>query len=255
MTNFDEKFWFVPPYLHRRNTAERAIETFKNHFIDGISSVNKDFPMHIWFRLILQACLALNLLRQSRINPKFLLMHKFMEHIILMSPLLRLQELVWLFHKKPAVRGIWAIRWIDGWSLGHAIHHYIRFEVFANNTAHSHIAETVEFFCITSPLLFHHQQTTPQKQKKTCTCFTKSIPKHTILVAWRFHNGSHKTTISRIEDTNRCNTGSINFSRHLQTSITKNNHHNPQVTSSHTPHQWKWWRIYHTCPQSYSTSK
>ena len=70
MTNFDEKFWFVPPYLHRRNTAERAIETFKNHFIDGISSVNKDFPMHIWFRLILQACLALNLLRQSRINPK-----------------------------------------------------------------------------------------------------------------------------------------------------------------------------------------
>ena len=35
MTEKDERFQLVPPHLHRRNLAERAIQTFKNHFITG----------------------------------------------------------------------------------------------------------------------------------------------------------------------------------------------------------------------------
>ena len=70
MTKFDENFQFMYPHLHQQNAAERVIQTFKNQFIAGISSVNKDLPVHIWCRLIPQACLVLNLLRQSRINPK-----------------------------------------------------------------------------------------------------------------------------------------------------------------------------------------
>ena len=70
MTKFDETFQCVPPHLHLQNAAERAIQKLTNHFISGVSSVKKDFPMHIRCRLIPQACLVLNLLRQSRINPK-----------------------------------------------------------------------------------------------------------------------------------------------------------------------------------------
>ena len=33
----------VPPYTHRRNLAERAIQTFKNHFKAGLASVDPDF--------------------------------------------------------------------------------------------------------------------------------------------------------------------------------------------------------------------
>ena len=76
--------------------------------------------------------------------------------------------------------------------------------------------------------------------KKAFTCFTKSRPKRTILAEWIFHHGIHKTIISPIEETNKWNTGGGNFSRHLQTSATKNNQHNPKVTSHHTPHNWKW---------------
>jgi hypothetical protein len=62
-------FQLAPPHLHRRNAAERAIRTFKNHFIAGLCSTNPDFPLHLWDRLIPHALLTLNLLRGSRINP------------------------------------------------------------------------------------------------------------------------------------------------------------------------------------------
>jgi hypothetical protein len=58
-------FQLVSPDNHRRNAAERAIRTFKNHFIAGLCSTEKNFPMHLWDRLLPQAILTLNLLRGS----------------------------------------------------------------------------------------------------------------------------------------------------------------------------------------------
>ena len=55
----------VPPYDHRTNPAEKAINIFKSHFISGLASLNPDFPMHLWDRLIPHAELSLNLLRKS----------------------------------------------------------------------------------------------------------------------------------------------------------------------------------------------
>ena len=47
MKQIDEKFQFVPPHLHQRNAAERAIQKFKNQFFSGISSVKKDSHIHL----------------------------------------------------------------------------------------------------------------------------------------------------------------------------------------------------------------
>jgi hypothetical protein len=55
MTNEGVDFQLVPPHIHYRNAAERAIHTFKNHFIAGLCSTNKDFPLHLWDRLLPQA--------------------------------------------------------------------------------------------------------------------------------------------------------------------------------------------------------
>lgn len=62
------KHQLVPPYIHRVNRAERAIQTFKHHFIAGLSSTPSTFPMYLWCRLIPQAVITLNLLRQSNTN-------------------------------------------------------------------------------------------------------------------------------------------------------------------------------------------
>jgi hypothetical protein len=63
-------YQLVPPHCHRRNTGERAIRTFKEHFVARLSSVDPSFPMHLWDRLLPQAEITLNLLRTSRLHPQ-----------------------------------------------------------------------------------------------------------------------------------------------------------------------------------------
>jgi hypothetical protein len=66
----DIAYHLVPPHCHRRNAAERAIRTFKDHFVAGISSVDPAFPLHLCDRLLPQAEITLNLLRTSRLHPQ-----------------------------------------------------------------------------------------------------------------------------------------------------------------------------------------
>jgi hypothetical protein len=56
--------------MHRRNAAERAIQTLKIHSITGLCSVDPNSPLQLWDRLLPQATITLNLMRQSCINPK-----------------------------------------------------------------------------------------------------------------------------------------------------------------------------------------
>ena len=66
------KFQLVPLYLHCTNATERAIQTYKDNLISGLSSCDPNLPLHIWDRLIPHATLTLNLLRPSRLNPRLL---------------------------------------------------------------------------------------------------------------------------------------------------------------------------------------
>jgi hypothetical protein len=59
----DIAYQLVPPHCHLRNTTERAIRTFKESFVAGLSSVDPSFPLHLWDRLLPQAEITLNLLR------------------------------------------------------------------------------------------------------------------------------------------------------------------------------------------------
>jgi hypothetical protein len=71
-TEQDMPYQMVPPHCRcqRRNAAERATRTFKEHFVAGLASVDTDFPMHLWDRLLPQAEMSLNLLRTSRLHPQ-----------------------------------------------------------------------------------------------------------------------------------------------------------------------------------------
>jgi hypothetical protein len=53
----------VSPDTHRQNLAERAIQTFKSHFISILAGVDPAFPMSLWDCLLPQAVLTLNLLQ------------------------------------------------------------------------------------------------------------------------------------------------------------------------------------------------
>ena len=62
---WNAKFQLVPPDMHRRNRAERAIRTFKDHFLAILAGVDATFPPYLWDLFLPQAELTLNLLWQS----------------------------------------------------------------------------------------------------------------------------------------------------------------------------------------------
>ena len=52
----------VPPHNHRVNAAERAIATFKEHFIAALATVDMHCPLQLWDEFLLQVELTLNML-------------------------------------------------------------------------------------------------------------------------------------------------------------------------------------------------
>jgi hypothetical protein len=117
-------FQLAPPYVHRRNTAERVIHTFNNHFIAGLFYTNPDFPLNMWDTLLPQCLVTLNLLRRSQINPQL----SDQAHIngvfdFNHTPLAPRGAKV-LIHEKPTTFGNWAPHVVEGWYIGPVHHHY-----------------------------------------------------------------------------------------------------------------------------------
>ena len=63
------KLELVTHHDHRTNSAENCIDTFKCHFISGLSAMDPNFPLHLWCRIIPQCQDTLNMLRTSRLHP------------------------------------------------------------------------------------------------------------------------------------------------------------------------------------------
>jgi hypothetical protein len=68
-TENDMAFQLVPLHCHRCSAVERAIRTFKEHFVAGLTSVEPDFPLHLWHQLFPHAEMMLKLLHASRQHP------------------------------------------------------------------------------------------------------------------------------------------------------------------------------------------
>ncbi len=59
----------VPPHNHHVNAAERAVATFKEHFIVALATVDAHCPLQIWDEFLPQVELTLKMLRFSCRDP------------------------------------------------------------------------------------------------------------------------------------------------------------------------------------------
>ena len=116
-------FQLIPLHVHRRNIAECAIRTFKDHFLSILAGVTPTYPRDQWNLLLPQVELTLNLLRASP-NPK----QSAWEYIFgaynfdatPMGPAgCRI-----LLHHKPTLRKSWDYQTLDGYYIGPALQHY-----------------------------------------------------------------------------------------------------------------------------------
>ena len=140
------KYQLVPPHQHRRNPAERAIRTFKNHFIAGLCSTDENFPLQCWCRLLDQAELIINMLRPSRLNPRLSAYAQLEGSFNFNATPLAPPGTKVVVHETPAARKSWAPHGIEGWYVGPAMKHYRCFRCFIPKTGSERIAETVQFF-------------------------------------------------------------------------------------------------------------
>jgi hypothetical protein len=117
----EKEFQLVSPYSHRRNSAERAIRSFKDHLIAVLCSIAKSFPMHLWDRILPQAVITLNMVRTSRINPKLsAATHIFGQHDYNRAPMAPPGTRI-IAHETPGRRKTWAPHGQDGWYIGPAL--------------------------------------------------------------------------------------------------------------------------------------
>jgi hypothetical protein len=117
-------FQLVPPYSHRRNSAARAIRSFKDHLISGLCSTDKSFPMHLLDRLLPQAVITLNMLTTSIIYPKLSAStHIYGQYDFNRAPMAPPGTRI-IAHETPSRRRTWAPHGQDGWYIGPALEHY-----------------------------------------------------------------------------------------------------------------------------------
>ena len=135
-------FELVPPHQHCRNAAERAIRTFKNHFLAGLVTCHPDFPLREWDRLLLQAEITIHLLRNSRMNPKLSAWaYLFRVYNFNLKPLLPPGTKI-IIHAKPGQRASWAFHGEQGWYVGPAINHYRCLTAYMSKTHKEQITDT-----------------------------------------------------------------------------------------------------------------
>lgn len=134
-------------HQHRALRAERAIRTFKNHFIATLCTVADDFPLGLWDELLPQAELCLNHLLPYPSNTSisaYAGLHggafDFAAH-----PVAPAGTKI-IIHDKPTIRASWAPHGTHGYYLGPAQSHYRCYRVWATNTRSIRITDTVAWF-------------------------------------------------------------------------------------------------------------
>ena len=137
---------FVPPNKHRVNAAERAIRTFKEHFIAGLATVDKMFPLQLWDELLEQAQDTLNMLRTARVNPRLsayaILEGQFNFNKTPLAP----PGTKALIYNEPNRRTTFGPHATDGWYTGPAKLHYRCYRFYVPSTKNFRIAQSAKLF-------------------------------------------------------------------------------------------------------------
>jgi hypothetical protein len=132
----------VPPHLHRRNAAERAIRTFKNHLLACLPICDSNFPVSEWDRILFQVKLTLNLLRSSRVNPKLSAYAYLNGNFDFNKTPLAPPGTKVIVHLKPDQQASCAYHGEEGWYVGPSMEH----KCYLPITGQERDVDTLEFF-------------------------------------------------------------------------------------------------------------
>ncbi len=138
-------YQLVPPHDHRRNKAEKAIQTFKDHFVAILCGADTSFPLNLWDLLLRQAEHTLNMLRPSRMTPTVsAYTYLWGQRDYNANPFAPLGCKVEL-HLVPSIRETWAPHMASRYNVGTSWEHYHCHEVYIIDTRHTRMCSSVFF--------------------------------------------------------------------------------------------------------------
>ena len=144
--NSDIQFQLVPPHTHWRNSAERAVRTFRSNFISALCTVDPHFPFYLQDSLLPQVTITLNMLRQYRLKPEISAHEQvYGIQIFERTPLSPLGCKVQI-HEKPHKRLTYDPHLVDGWYLEPSVHNYICYTCYNIDIGGETTPDTIYFF-------------------------------------------------------------------------------------------------------------
>ena len=134
----------APPHSHRKDSAERAIRTFKNNFVSILASVDKNVLIYIWFRKVKKPEIKISLLITPRKN-RWLSVNVKIFGILdfnatpMVPPGTKITA-----HEKQDQRETWSKHSVAGWYTSPSLEHYRCYKVFVTETIPEIISDVVE---------------------------------------------------------------------------------------------------------------
>ena len=127
------KWQMVTPFKKRTNKAERAIQTFKRHFLSILSSTHPSFPLNHWPELLEQTEYTLNMLRPWADQPSISAYHGIFRepYNFLAHPMAPLGTLIVVHDTQ---RETWDNFGQVGYYLGPSYHHYRNYRCLITET-------------------------------------------------------------------------------------------------------------------------
>jgi hypothetical protein len=118
------KLMWVEPRNHCVNAAERAIQTFKYHFVSTLATTDSEFPLQLWDRLALQVKNILNMLYSLQIDPNLFAYEAvhgpYNWNRFPLAPL----GCKLVVCESPEARTLWGSRGTDAWYVGLSLIYY-----------------------------------------------------------------------------------------------------------------------------------
>lgn len=134
------------PGNHRTLQAERAIATFKNHFISTLGTVHPNFPLNLWEHLLPQALATLNMMRVCPIKPTISAYEAMCgPYNFNRYPLVPLGMAVLIFEAPKTQRSTWAPHGVPGYYLGPSMPHYRCYRVWSSDTQAARVTDTLSW--------------------------------------------------------------------------------------------------------------
>ena len=140
------KYQLVPPHNHRTNPAERAIQTFKAHFISILCTTDPTFPLYLWDKLLEQAEITINLLRKSNLHPHLsAYAHLFGIYDFNAKPMAPAGTKALIFETTQQ-RQSWQAHGQDGWYVAPAVEHYRCYKTIKRDNKQEITTDTIKLY-------------------------------------------------------------------------------------------------------------